>query len=75
MGAVGTRLQYGDPQGTAANKCILVQINICRCKQIYIDAKRIKHYVKLIKCCCKFTKVPTNKSKHYSKLLNAAANK
>ena len=35
------------PQGTAANKCILVQTNICGCKQIYIDAKIIKHYVKL----------------------------
>ena len=39
---------YGGPQGTTANKRILVQTNICRCKQIYIDAKRIKHYVKLI---------------------------
>ena len=39
---------YGGPQGAAANKCILVQTNICRSKQIYIDAKRIKHYVKLI---------------------------
>ena len=38
---------YGGPQGTAANKCILVQTNICGCKQIYIDTKRIKHYVKL----------------------------
>ena len=40
-----------------------------------MDAKIIKHYVKLIKRCCKLTKVPTNKSKHYGKLTNAAANK
>ena len=39
---------YGGPQGTAANKCILVQTNTCGCKQIYIDAKIIKHHVKLI---------------------------
>ena len=38
---------YGDPQGTAANKCILVQTNKCGCKQIYIDTKIIKHCVKL----------------------------
>ena len=37
---------YGGPRGTAANKFIAMQTNICGCKQIYIDAKRIKHYVK-----------------------------
>ena len=65
---------YGGPQRTAANKCILVQRNICGCKQIYIDAKRIKHE-KLIKFWCKLTKIPKNKSKYYDKLINAAANK
>ena len=26
---------YGGQQGTAANKCILVQTNICGCKQMW----------------------------------------
>ena len=33
---------------TAANNCILVQTNTRECKQIYLDAKIIKHCVKYI---------------------------
>ena len=35
-------------KGQLQKKCILVQANMCRCKQLYINEKRIKHYVILI---------------------------